>query len=380
MNKGRKRVESSPLSGPRIPMPQLPSIRKPIMAVVFLTLLAAIWAGLLRMGWAWPPLRPTLAGAHGPLMVSGFLGTLIALERAVALSQRWTYIVPLLGSLGALLLFFDLPAGAVLLTMSSMGLIAIFVVVLRIQIALYTVTMALGAVAWLVGNVIWATGGAVYQAVPWWAGFLVLTIVGERLEISRVLRLGSRSRLLFALAAVLVSFGLLTSLFNYSTGVRLTGLGFVALALWLGVYDIARRTARRRGLTGFIAINLLLGYFWLAIGGLLGLRHGEMMAGPLYDAWIHAIFLGFVFSMIFAHALIILPAITGLSIPYNPILYGPVLLMHLALALRIISDLLLWQSGRMWGGLLNGLAILWFLLEVVALAILARRREKREET
>jgi hypothetical protein len=360
-------------------MQQLPSIRKPIMAIVFLTLLAAIWAGLLRMGWELPPLRPTLAGAHGPLMVSGFLGTLIALERAVALSQRWAYGVPLVGGLGAILLLFGLPAGAGFLTLSSVGLMVIYVIVLRRQFALYTLTMALGAVAWLVGNMIWATGGAVYQAVPWWAGFLVLSIVGERLEISRVLRLSPRSRLFFALAVGLVSIGLLVSMFTYPTGVRLAGLGFVALALWLGIYDIARRTVRRQGLTRFIAVNLLLGYFWLAVGGLLALRHGEMMAGPLYDAWLHAIFLGFVFSMIFAHALIILPAVTGISIPYHPILYAPVLLMQLALALRILSDLFLWQSGRMWGGMLNGLAIVWFLLTVAALAIQARWREKREE-
>jgi hypothetical protein len=313
-------------------------------------------------------------------MVSGFLGTLIALERAVALSQRWAYGVPLLGSLGALLLLFGFPGGAVLLTLCSVGMVAIYVVILRRQFVLYTVTMALGAFAWLVGNVIWVTGGAVYQAVPWWAAFLVLTIVGERLEISRVLRLSSWSRLFFALAVLLVLFGLLVSLFTHPTGVRLAGLGFVVLALWLGIYDIARRTVRRQGLTRYIAVNLLFGYFWLAVGGLLSLRHGEMMAGPLYDAWLHAIFLGFVFSMIFAHALIILPAVTGLSIPYNPILYGPVVLMQLALTLRIVSDLFLWQPGRMWGGMLNGLAILWFLLEVAGLAILSRRREKRKES
>jgi len=360
-------------------MQQLSPIRKPIMVVVFLTLLVAIWAGLLRMGWALTPLRPTLAGAHGPMMVSGFLGTLIALERAVALSRPWAYGVPLVGCLGAILLFFDLPAGAGLLTLSSLGLMAIYVVILRRQFVLYTLTMALGAVAWLAGNVIWAAGGAVYQAVPWWAGFLVLSIVGERLEISRILRLTSRSRLFFALAVGLVSMGLLVSLFSYSTGVRLAGLGSVGLALWLGINDIARRTVRRQGLTRFIAANLLLGYFWLAAGGLLALFHGEMMAGLLYDAWVHAIFLGFGFSMIFAHSLIILPAVTGISIPYNPILYGPVLLMQLALALRILSDLVLWQPGRKWGGMLNGLAILWFLLEVAALAILARRRKTGEE-
>lgn len=358
-------------------MEQLPPIRKPIIAVLFLTLLAAIWAGLLRMGWALPPIRPTLAGSHGPLMVSGFLGSLIALERAVALAQRWTYGVPLVGAVGAILLILNLPAGAILLTLSSFGLVAIYVIVLRRQLALYTVTMAMGAIAWLIGNVIWTTGGAVYQAVPWWAGFLVLTIVGERLEISRVLQLNSRSRQLFALSVAFVCIGLILSIFAFAAGVRLTSLGFIALALWLGAYDIARRTVRREGLTRYIAVNLLLGYFWLATGGVLGLRHGNMMAGPLYDAWIHAIFLGFVFSMIFAHALIILPAVTSLTIPYHPILYGPVILMQVGLALRLLSDLLLWHPGRMWGGMLNGLAILWFLLSVAALAISNRRREKK---
>jgi hypothetical protein len=35
-----------------------------------LSLLAALWGGLVRMGWALPPLGPTLVLLHGPLMVS----------------------------------------------------------------------------------------------------------------------------------------------------------------------------------------------------------------------------------------------------------------------------------------------------------------------
>lgn len=57
--------------------------RLPLMAVVLFALLAALWGGLLRLGWRWPALRPVLPVAHGPLMVSGFLGTLIGLERAL---------------------------------------------------------------------------------------------------------------------------------------------------------------------------------------------------------------------------------------------------------------------------------------------------------
>lgn len=80
-----------------------------LMALGMVALLAALWAGLLRLGWRVPPLRPTLPAAHGPLMISGFLGTLIGLERAVALGRRWTYAGPLLTGLGALALIAGLP-------------------------------------------------------------------------------------------------------------------------------------------------------------------------------------------------------------------------------------------------------------------------------
>ena len=60
----------------------------PFLVPALLALLVALWAGLLRLGWVLPSTRG-LALAHGPLMVSGFLGALIALERAVALKIRW---------------------------------------------------------------------------------------------------------------------------------------------------------------------------------------------------------------------------------------------------------------------------------------------------
>ena len=84
-------------------------------------------------------------------------------------------------------------------------------------------------------------------------------------------------------------------------------------------------------------------------------------AGPRYDAMLHAIFLGFVFSMIFAHAPIILPTITGLVLPFQSIFYLHVGLLHLSLSLRIAGDVaqLLWLQR--WGGLLNAAAILLFL-------------------
>jgi hypothetical protein len=37
-------------------------------------------------------------------MVAGFLGTLIALERAVALRRRWMYLCPLVSGFGGLVM------------------------------------------------------------------------------------------------------------------------------------------------------------------------------------------------------------------------------------------------------------------------------------
>jgi hypothetical protein len=53
-----------------------------------------MWAGLVRLGWNLPPLIPTLSRTHGPLMISGFLGTLINLERVIALNRKWMYAAP----------------------------------------------------------------------------------------------------------------------------------------------------------------------------------------------------------------------------------------------------------------------------------------------
>lgn len=345
-----------------------------------LALLAAMWGGLLRLGWKWPLILPMLPVSHGPLMIGGFLGTLIGLERAVALvslreAQRggaggkasrlglWPYAAPLLTGVGALLLMVGVPGvpGPSFIILGSVALLAIFAVIIRIQPAPFTATIGLGVLAWLVGNLLWLMGRPIYGVVPWWAGFLVLTIVGERLELSRLLRL-SRSALAWFMAAVGVFLaGLLLSAFSLPIGMRVAGVAMLALALWLTRYDIARRTVRQTGLPRFIAVCLLSGYTWLGISGALMVGFGGITAGPRYDALLHALFLGFVFTMIFGHAPIIFPAVLGLPISFRPAFYGHLTLLHLTLALRVGGDLAGWAQGRQWGGLLNAAVVLLFL-------------------
>jgi hypothetical protein len=54
-----------------------------------------------------------------------------------------------------------------------------------------------------------------------------------------------------------------------------------------------------------------------------------------YDAALHALLLGFVFAMVFGHAPIIFPAVLRVAVPYHPVFYVPLLLLHASLALRL---------------------------------------------
>ncbi len=341
-------------------------IKLPLIFTALLALLAAMWAGLVRLGWGWPPLSPSLPIAHGPLMVSGFLGTVIGLERAIAINRRWTYIGPVFTALGSLLLLVGVTGpGLILLALGSIGLLAVFGFILRTHPAIYTLTMAVGALTWFVGNGLLALGWPIFSVVGWWSGFLLLTIAGERLELSRVLRLPQWVHYLFAAVSLIYLVGLVVSLVNLDAGVRLAGVGMVLLALWLLVFDIARHTVRKTGLTRFIAMCLLTGYVWLIVSGALAIIFGGTVAGPHYDAILHTLFVGFVMSMIFGHAPIIFPAVMNKPLPFSRWFYSHLILLHISLALRVVGDvggLLVW---RQWGGLLNVIAILLFLVNTI---------------
>jgi hypothetical protein len=160
-----------------------------LMLLALLALLAALWAGLVRIGWAFAPLGANWVANHAPLMISGFLGTLISLERAVALAAlgkvRWPYVAPLMAGLGGLAILAGLPdpLGRGLIALGSLGLVAIFVVIFRRSPTGAHAAVGVGALLWLAGNGLWWLGQPIYHTVPWWVGFLVLTVAGERLEL-----------------------------------------------------------------------------------------------------------------------------------------------------------------------------------------------------
>lgn len=109
---------------------------------------------------------------------------------------------------------------------------------------------------------------------------------------------------------------------------------------------------------------------------MLYLVYGGLVAGVRYDAALHAILVGFVVSMLMAHAPIVVPSVLGRDLPFRPAFYAHLSLLHLSLALRVIGDLSGWLAGRQWGGLLNVVAMLLFLASTVLAARSASRRPR----
>jgi len=350
------------------------------MALAVVALFAGLWGGLIRLGLSLPHVVTSAGEAHGPLMALGFLGTLVSLERAVALDRPWAYVAPLAAGTGALAGLggaSDSFAPA-LLTLAGSVLLAEHVVLHRLQPSAHNAVMGLGALAWSAAAVLWLAGADVSRFVPLLAGFLVLTIVGERLELTRAVRHTDWARWLLLSAVAVFVGGLALSIALEPLGMRVAGVALLGQALWLGRYDIARRTVRMGGVTRFMACALLAGYVWLACAGVLWTVYAALSDGPAYDASLHAVFVGFVMSMVFAHAPVIVPAVLRVQLPFRRGFYVHLGLLHASLALRLVGgdlagDTALWQ----WGGIAGEVSIVLFLTVTAEGVLRARRTARR---
>ncbi len=372
----------------------VPRGRLGLLLLAMVAVLSGLDAALLRLGVAAPVTSDSLAQAHGPLMVFGFLGTAITLERAVALSSggtgfldaRWGYAAPLGAGLGGVLLVLGttplpLPAGRALpggAWVASMGVLAaIYVAVWRRQQSYAVLIQLLGALAGLGGAALWARGFEVAQIVPWWGGFLVLTIMGERLELARVAFVtgSTETRVLAESCLVLVS--LVATLLSPAWGYPLLGLALGALVVDVAVHDVARRTIRSTGLVRYIAACMLTAYVWALVPALVWVVRGPVPSGFAYDVTVHALTIGFVMSMILAHAPVIVPAVVRRPLPYHPVLWAVWALLQAGLLVRVVSAAREATGGWQTGGTMSVVALLAFFATTVTLVVTAREAEAR---
>src|SRR6056297_1384399 len=258
-----------------------------------LSLLLGLYAGLIRLGLLLPSALEIGAMAHGPLMINGFLGTLISLERGAALEKIWTYIAPLSFAVSTILLMIGYTAaGGYFLILGSIMLFIIMGYLCRIQSVNHHYIMAGGALSLLIGNLLFIFNTPIFELVGWWIAFPMLTIFGERLELNRIMRPPKQAQRIFFGLIVGWILALIVTHFDRVIGWSTASLLLIGIAGWLIQYDVARRTIKSVEWTRYSAICLLTGYGWLILAGLFGLWYGFPTAGPLYDGLLHMIFVG----------------------------------------------------------------------------------------
>jgi hypothetical protein len=348
------------------------SPRKPLALSALLTFLFAVWGGLVRLQWRFPLPQADWISFHGPLMVSGFFGTVIGLARAGVLKSKLGFkselglAVPLAAALGAWTFLLGGPEkwGIWCFFTASLGYLLISAGFFRIQPFPYAALAFAGGVGWAWAHWMWLHGLPIPQVVTGWMGFLVLTIVSERLEAARWKPSGFLNWIP-VMGAVLMTAGMLMEPLQPSWGVRVFSAGGLGLALSMVVLDAATAATKHSDWRGFLKACLYASYGWLLVSSLVGLAVAPVDSGFAYDAFLHSVFLGLVFTMVFSHAPLLLPRVLKTPIPFHPVFYSHWILLQGSVLLRLSGDALSSPALRRWGALLNALALLLFLFNTI---------------
>lgn len=376
----------------------MPKGRLALLAGGGIGLLAGLNAALLRLGLPAPVESQGLSGLHGILMLYGFLGTAITLERAVALRSDkksitwWGYLAPAFSGLAAGTAivgvanphtpFAHFIPGA-LWTASMAVLCLIYVVVWRKQPTFFVLVQTLGAIAGLLGVVLWWRGFEIPVVVIWWTAFLLLTIVGERLELARIVFSSNALQVRIFIEVLAYFISLTVATLAPEAGYPLMGVTLAFLIIDVGSHDIAFQTVRTSGLTKFMGAAMLAGYAWALVAAGIWVAVGPVFSGYAYDTSVHALTIGFALSMVMAHAPIIVPAVVRRQVPYSPVLWVVWGLLQVGLVVRVVGGaraafgfdqgVLAWQ----YGGAVDVLTVLAFVGTTVSLILLASKARGR---
>jgi hypothetical protein len=349
-------------------------MKAPFMVIIplaILSLILGIWGGWIRMGWGLPIPTPVPVSSHGVFMVDGFLGTLISLKRVATLHKIGLFVIPLTFGLSMPLFLLGLPhVSQLFLILGSVGYASLCIYNYLKYKHEGEFLLLIGAAFQLLGHVVLTKTNSYPMAFAAWMLFLIFTIVGERLDLTKFLPRGKyqKAELYFWLLAITLS-----SAMYHIGAAKILGFSLIGLSQWLIRNDIALVNITKTNNYKFLGISLLVAFAWLATTGIIG-----FLSSPfLYDALLHSFFIGFVFNMILAHAPIIFPALLKINHkPFHPVLYLWLVLLNLALAVRIIGDFIENSDWRLYGALFNGLAFIGYLVNVAFLILKNQLYEK----
>ncbi len=338
--------------------------------------------------------RAPLADAHGAIMVFGFLGTAISMERSVAFragsasKPKWGFIAPILSALGVfvfmgeMLRIVPMPAvwqlyPATLWALSMLMLSAVYIGIWFRQHSMSVIIQVMGSFVGFCGAALWARGINASILAPWWMVFLTLTIVGERLELSHATVLDGHVEPTLLSATIAIVLSLPIQLMMPSIGFVCFGLSMGVLLVTMLINDTARRTWNKPRLTGFMGTCMLVGYVWAILASLVWVFAPNGGTDYWADFSIHALAIGFVLSMVAAHVCVIVPAIVRRPMPYHWVIWIPWGILQLGLLLRFIGTVqtvtLLWQVGDA----INVAGVLCLMICIVGLTIYGSRKAAR---
>lgn len=330
-----------------------------VVPVSILFMLLAVVLGAFRLltqqGITLTPLG-FLQVHHGELIVFGFLAPLLMTERylgatAFSLSPavRFMPFLAVAGVVLKLVYWFTIVYVLNVLATLAVAVAVVMYIYLLVKVSRQSAQplpfqyMVLGALALLAGVIIALVRSPV--ANPAFTllliSFPVLTIIGERVELSRFLSPRAHARARWGFWAAAAASLLLV--------IRTGGIGGGYLLMaWAVLLALAAAPLLRpeltlvrlgqRGLHRYLGRHLVMAYIWLLVGLVIILLGGERY--PLYDAGAHAVAIGFVFTMIFAHAPVIAPVILNGAIREERLGYYPLALLSLSVVMRVVGQAL----------------------------------------
>ncbi|HEX8039288.1 MAG TPA: hypothetical protein VF490_09050, partial [Chryseosolibacter sp.] len=231
--------------------------RLPFIFFALVSLLFGLWTGLNRIGWNFGASPVNMH--HGAIMVGGFLGTLISLEKIIPLKNKLLFVIPALSASAIPFFLLNVPTVAFLaLILAAAGLLLVFIFYFAREKSLIYILMMAGSICWLTGNALLLTRNFYPLAFPWWAGFALFIITAERLELMKFLPVSNAAKLLLAGFLLLYIGGVLLSF--HGPGYTISGVALIGVSLWLMRYDMVGISIRKEGLTKFAGTSLLAGY------------------------------------------------------------------------------------------------------------------------